>query len=81
MKATTSSRSYKSKYKDIYNLIAAAWFTSDYVRELHQFDPIKYTIKVSNGTTSKRFYSVSIICLWIDVSEYIKDQASLSEIV
>lgn len=66
--------SKKSKYIDIYSLIQNNWFTSDYVRELYQFDPIRLTIKIVKGNVSKRVYSVSIVWLWIAVKEYIDQQ-------
>lgn len=69
----------KSKYKDIYSLVERSWFTCDYVRELYQYTPKKFTIKVSNGFVSKRLYSISEMWLWIEVAEYIKGQPSNDE--
>lgn len=71
----------KSKYKDIYSLIERSWFTCDYVRELYQFTPRKYTIKLVKDWVKKRLYSISEMWLWIEVSQYIKDQPSNDELV
>lgn len=64
----------KTKYKDIYDLISKAGYRSDYVKELHSYTPMKYTIKISKDHEVKRFYSISIFGLWIEVSEYINAQ-------